>query len=395
MNIASVVSRPSLPSVLLILEVSDLGGTRTYANQLIAYYQSRRWMVTVVAQGSSEAMSDFGSSLGDRFFQIPATSDPWQTRPATLVPFKLKSERPLLDKFINDLGPDLIVASVGTPGKFLGHLGRGRNSLYILHTYPGTRNRNLPYHLFRGALIRARIPAGVNFLTVSEFSRRRLGLVWGLSCPMNGVRVIHNTAGPSLPPMRRELTSKVILTVGHVIDYKNPKAWIDIARKVVAARPEVVFMWVGTGPLLEACRAIVNDSGFSDRIKFVGGRKDVGPYLSKASVYLHPSRVESLGIAVLEAMRWGLPVVVSDSGGLPELVEDGINGFVVPVDNVELFAQKTMFLVDSIEEARILGASARRLYETKFSQAVWEKKLDHLHEVLRFKPRTGPKIERG
>ena len=88
---------------------------------------------------------------------------------------------------------------------------------------------------------------------------------------------------------------------------------------------------------------------------FVGERQDLVGWLSVADLFLLPSAQESFGLAALEAMACELPVVASNVGGLPEIIEDGVTGFVCPPEDVDLMADRGVALLTDPRYARRAG----------------------------------------
>lgn len=330
--------------------------------------------------GSNDAsLAEFREKEGQGFYAIGARPMREVKRRGYFLPFRLGFERDTISELLGGLKPDLVVASVGTPGLFISHLRGTKNALYVLHTYPGMRSRGRLYHAFRGLIIRLAMPRGIRFVTVSNFARKRMAKVWGLGLPPGKVQVVHNTAGPPLSNSVVQPANPIVLTIGHVVGYKNPDVWFAVAKKVLEQRPATRFVWVGPGPLLETYRSLANESDWGHRISFVGPQGDVNPYLRTASIYVQISRVESLGIAVLEAMRFGLPIVASGEGGLPELVLDGKNGFVVPAEEQNAIVRRIVFLLDFPGARAEMGASSLRRYDGEFCQKKWESRWDELH----------------
>ena len=368
-------------TVLIIGEFSAVGGTRTYIEHLISFYQKRvQTLVLLVTTDSDETMAKYAELHGVTYIPLSELYGHPEPGGAPYFPFKLRSERELLEKFIESINPDVVVASVGTPGKFLGHMGSRRPSIYILHTYPGTRGKGRFATALRGFAIFSRLPRGIRFITVSNFSKNRMDRVWGLGFPKNRVRVLYNTAGPILSRSIKPASGEIVLTLGHVEFFKNPESWISIARKVLAQRPDAKFIWVGPGPLLNHCQEQVAAAGLGGKILFVGGSSDVWQYYQEASVYVQTSLVESLGISVLDSMRHGIPSVVNNIGGLPEVVIDKRTGFVESVNDEHAFAARIVSLLESAVLREAMGEAARDLYAAKFSPTSWEKSFDNLHK---------------
>ena len=369
------------PRVLLLAEYDRVGGTRTYAKHLVVFYAHGKYDLTVVARGPAEDedMVLYCQSHGVRLLRHEAVvvgdtefgGRPWH----------LNSERRTLNAFIAELSPDIIVASVGMPGLFLGHMGRGRRSIYILHTYPQPSQVN--WRRLLGKVIwAASIPDDIHFLTVSQFARGRMLEVWGLWRRRSDVSVIYSSVGDVVvsPEIRHDCIT--VLSVGHVVDYKNPMLWIDVAARVLEELPAIRFVWVGPGPLIESCRYRVSDLGLQGKIEFVGASTDMHKYYESCDIYMQPSKIESLGLSVLDAMRYGKPCVVTNVGGLPELVRNGETGWVVDVADEHGLAMRVIQLAKDQAERERMGLGARIIYTSRFSSERWECEMQQLHDSM-------------
>lgn len=126
------------------------------------------------------------------------------------------------------------------------------------------------------------------------------------------------------------------LAVAIVANLRPVKA-IDLflrASAIVASRhSDASFLIAGEGPEREHLSSLASELGIEDRVVFIGKRDDISTILSICSVGVLSSRSEGLSNAIIEYMAMGLPVVCTDVGGNPELVEDGRNGFLVPVSD--------------------------------------------------------------
>ena len=126
----------------------------------------------------------------------------------------------------------------------------------------------------------------------------------------------------------------VVLFVGHEFDRKGLPVLVD----AVAQAPDRVRLLVagGTQDLVDGARDHARTAGCVDRVHFAGRLADPTPAFHAADVFALPSAYESFGLVVLEALAFGLPVVVTDVGVVPEVVDDGVNGFVVTADAREI-----------------------------------------------------------
>lgn len=139
--------------------------------------------------------------------------------------------------------------------------------------------------------------------------------------------------------------------------------------QVLALGAECKLLVVGDGPLRCELEALASDLGIAPRVEFTGAvsHDDVPGWLNRFDIYAAPSRLESFGVAVIEASACALPVVVSDVGGLPEVVLDGETGLIVPRDDVPALQAALKRLVLDVGLRAALGHAGRRrvqnLYE--------------------------------
>jgi glycosyltransferase involved in cell wall biosynthesis len=128
--------------------------------------------------------------------------------------------------------------------------------------------------------------------------------------------------------------------------------------QAVAKIPRTHLLLVGDGPLRGRCEQLVTSLHLHDRVHFLGWRTDVASLLKSADVYVHSSHFEGFGIAALEAMAGGLPVIASDVPGLAELV--GGAGVLVPSGDSEAFAREISAVTCSPELARSIAERCRQ-----------------------------------
>lgn len=146
-------------------------------------------------------------------------------------------------------------------------------------------------------------------------------------------------------------------------------------------RERLRLLLVGDGPERAALEARVDALGLRKRVTFAGKvqHSDVPAWLNRLDIYVAASRLdsESFGVAIIEASSCELPVVVSDAGGLPEVVRDGVTGLVVPRnDSAALSAALARLVVDAELRAR-MGKAGRALVQREYE---WERCVDHMLE---------------
>src|SRR5262249_31760600 len=124
---------------------------------------------------------------------------------------------------------------------------------------------------------------------------------------------------------------------------------------------------VGDGPAEAEIRTLAAELGIEHRVRFLGRRNDVAAVLARAQVFALCSRSEGFPLSTLEAMRAGLPVVVSNVGGAPEAVLDGLSGFVVADNSVPGWCDRLRKLASDPALRSRMGVQARTLYEERFA----------------------------
>jgi glycosyltransferase involved in cell wall biosynthesis len=141
-------------------------------------------------------------------------------------------------------------------------------------------------------------------------------------------------------------------------------------------------MIAGDGPLRPGLEKLADALGISDHIEFLGWRDDTAEVLSHMTIFCLPSVWEGFGIVLLEAMLARKPVVASNVGGVPEVVEDGRTGVLVPVGDVDALARAlTSLLLDDGLAAR-MGEAGRARVEKDFSFAKMIEEYERLYNAL-------------
>jgi L-malate glycosyltransferase len=127
------------------------------------------------------------------------------------------------------------------------------------------------------------------------------------------------------------------------------------------------LLMVGDGPDRGPAESLARELGLQDRVLFLGKQLRVNELLPVADLLLLPSEMESFGLAALEAMACGVPPVASKVGGVPEVVTDGADGFLLPVGDTDGMAQAAVSLLTNPAKHEALAAAARRTAEERFA----------------------------
>ena len=190
------------------------------------------------------------------------------------------------------------------------------------------------------------------------------------------VRVVHEGVADRRPePGGRAMlealgvpmTAVVVGNVAALTDHKDHQTLLSAAASVAARVPTAHFVIVGDGERKAALQAQATALGLHGRLVFAGFREDLDRLIPAFDVFCLSSKMEGLGTSLLDAMCFARPVVATAAGGMPEAVEDGVTGRVVPVqDPPALAAALVSVLLDPSARER-LGAAGRRRFEARFS----------------------------
>jgi N-acetyl-alpha-D-glucosaminyl L-malate synthase BshA len=194
--------------------------------------------------------------------------------------------------------------------------------------------------------------------------------------PKREIRRIHNFADAGLfrkhrgPCHRSSFASEEQVVYMHMSNFRPVKRVEDVVRVFAAAvRDGVdgVLVMVGEGPTQRSARDLAESLGVASRVKFLGNQMDVPAIMGCGDVFLFPSEVESFGLAPLEAMSCEMPVIASDSGGIPEVVRHGVDGFLAPVGDVKAMGEFAIRLGRDPELRARMGAEGRKRAVDVFS----------------------------
>ena len=138
------------------------------------------------------------------------------------------------------------------------------------------------------------------------------------------------------------------------------------AFRLVRRRVRARFVLIGDGPVRADLERRVADDGLAGDVEFVGEQQDLVPWLSVGDAFLLPSAQESFGLAALEAMACELPVVAFRVGGLPEMIEHGVTGFICEPQSVDEMAGRTVELLTDDHRRAAIGQAAAEVVRTRY-----------------------------
>src|SRR5580693_7529275 len=185
---------------------------------------------------------------------------------------------------------------------------------------------------------------------------------------------------PAKEAMRESLgipeSKKVVAAITRIVVGKGLPEFIRMAAVVLRRYPGVVFFIVGDqgpagGTLARELRDLVHSLDLDESVIFTGWRDDIPAVMQCVDIFVHcpTTFTEGLARTCLEAMALAIPAVVSENGGMPDAVENGVTGFVVPCGDIEAMAESTLALLGNEERCREFGRRARLRLEQLFDAA--------------------------
>lgn len=204
---------------------------------------------------------------------------------------------------------------------------------------------------------------------VSQFLRAETEAVFSTSRP---IRVIPNFVNPrAYHPRPSAAAVNAPPRLLHLSNFRPVKRALDCVRILAIVRHQLPaeLLMAGDGPERGACERLAIELGIADAVHFLGKQDQVERLLPQADVLLLPSETESFGLAALEAMACGVPVVASRTGGLGELITDGSDGFLEPVGDVAAHAGRVLQLLADPTQRRAMAHAARRTAVKRFDAA--------------------------
>jgi len=188
--------------------------------------------------------------------------------------------------------------------------------------------------------------------------------------------------GPALDPPFPP-GSSTVLYVANLFPYKGHVDLVEASAAVIASRPEALFLLAGREEGAgRSVRTRIGELGLDDRVRLLGAREDVPALMSAADLVVHPSHEEGFSNTILEAMAAGKAVVATSVGGIPEAVEDGITGILVPPKSPDRLAAAILSMLNDGTGTREMGEAGRRRVLERFPLEKMVREIEALYEEL-------------
>ena len=346
--------------VYMLTRSDTVGGVQVHVRDLARSLISQGYAATVLVGGTGRFTEDLEN------YRVPYRSIPHLVR--EISPWHdwlaLQETRAVL----TELRPDLISTHTSKAG-IVGRLAArsvGIPALFTAHGWAftdGIPALSARVYCTLERYTASRCPGCI--INVSEHDRQ-LAINSRVASPARLV-TIHNGV-PDIPRQWRANPAKQpphLIMVARFASQKDHQTLLTALRQLTGKSWTLDF--VGDGPKRAKIEQIVLGSGLANRIRFLGECSDVALHLARAQVFLLISRWEGFPRSTLEAMRAGLPVIVSDVGGAREAIEEGKTGYVVPRSDVATLTERLARLLDSPDLRERMGEAGRQRYTQEYT----------------------------
>jgi len=171
----------------------------------------------------------------------------------------------------------------------------------------------------------------------------------------------------------------VLITVAVLRELKGIQYMIQAMPAMVSAKPNVYYLIIGSGEHAQALQNEAKKSGVGEHIIFAGARTDIPELMPAGDLFVLPTLTEALPTVLAEAMASGLPILASHVGGVPEMVQDGINGRLIPPAQPEILTSVALEMLNNMEALRQMGNVGRQIVEEKFNIKSQVAQLENLY----------------
>lgn len=247
--------------------------------------------------------------------------------------------------------------------------------------YPHSNRR---HHLLEKYLSRA----ATGLVAVGQVQKAQLAGCYGL--PENRVHVIRNGVNDVRTGALRHLEAKirgsghvVIGTIGALIEQKGMSDLLEVAARLKAERLDFRWVVAGSGALRATLESKAREMGLDGHVEFLGW-VDHAPVtvLPWIDIFVQTSRWEAMSMVVLEAMSCGLPIVATTVGENPLVIDDTVNGYLVPTHGIDQMVDRLRVLVASDSLRSQLGNRARQDWQQRYTAALMCRQYEELYSKL-------------
>lgn len=357
----------------LVTRSDTIGGSHIHIRDVALAMKERGHRAVILMGGNGLSIEKF-RGLGLEIIEIPSLVRQISPLYDLRAYFQIK-------RTLSSIQPDLVSAHSSKAG-LLGRLAAKSLNLPVLFTAHGWSftegKKSLKANLYR-ILEQWAAPYSDKIITVSDYDR---GLALkNFTLPDDRITMIHNgMKGVSNEYISKHDSSRQVHII-KIARFDPPKDHMELL-EAVRGMPNIHLHFVGDGSLMENVIRRVRNSGMREQVTFWGSLDRVEHVLAQGHIFVLISNWEGFPRSTLEAMRAGLPTIVSDVGGASEAVIDGETGFVVEKGNIEQLRDRIARLVEDPGLRKFMGAAAKRRFEQLYTFDIMFQKTYSIYKEL-------------
>lgn len=283
---------------------------------------------------------------------------------------------------------DILHAHYALPHSLGAHMARqiAGVDIPVITTLHGTDTSLVGAHQEFFEITKYGLMASDVVTSVSSFLARQTRLTFGIE---SDLPVIYNFVDPDVfkpgaTKLRKSITPNGEALLIHISNFRPLKRVLDVLDifKIVRQNRAAKLVMIGDGPEMPLAQQKAAHLELLDDICFLGQQDNVAAILANSDLMLFPSCCESFGMAALEALACGVPVVATNAGGIPEVIEHGKVGFLTNVGDVEEMARYTMDLLNNQALREKISIQAREHAVKRFNASQWVAEYEQLYRSI-------------
>lgn len=342
-------------NVLFLVRTMDLGGTENVVLQLCEIFYGKVNKIIVCSAGGVHE-SEL-KKMGVKHYKIP---DLASKQPIDMIKCCLKIKAVIKNEKIT------VVHSHHRMAAFYAEIVAPKNIIKIANAHNTFKDKKkMTRFSYRNT----------NLIAVGEMVKKNLTDFYGIST--NQVNVIHNAVKEfngnveSIEVLHNKHVNgnTLIGNIGRLSEQKGMEYFIEAAAITIKKHPKTCFVIVGEGKLKEQLQKKTEQLGLQENIIFLGYRSDIQNVMSQLDFVVLSSLWEGLPLTPIEAFSVGKTVIGTSVDGTPEIIQDGVDGYLVDARNSEQLAERMCYLIENPRIKEKLELQATKKYKNEFSFA--------------------------
>ncbi len=364
--------------VIHIISDTNIGGAGRWLLNFLKYIDNEKFNITIIMPE--------GSLLEDEIIKL-------EIHAIKLIKVDGMADKSFdiniiesLYRLLKTKKPDIVHTHASLSGRISARLAGVKNIVHTKHCIDEVLNRGVKK--WTGAFVNSILSDKI--IAVSEAARANL-LASGINTKKvitiyNGIEALKELTEEYKNISRKKFGINrdeiVVSVVARLEEVKGHRYFIEAAGKVLEEYEQVRFIIIGTGSQEDKLNKMVEAFELKDKVIFAGHIEDITELMNITDINVLPSISEAFGLSIVEAMSLGKACIATKTGGIPEVIEDGKNGLLVPIRDSDVLAEAILRLIRDSELRNSLGIFAREKAEHDFSARTMTNKVAELYESL-------------